>query len=199
MRLEIEKFDRINHQYYCDGREIPSVTRILDTGQYYKNVDKTVLANAAAKGSMLHQNIAYYIQTGDKMNEPMLEKFEMMWRILKEHTGDIIASEKIMGAKIKKMEFAGTADILSEKAVIEIKSNKTNIKLYWLQLAGYSLLAKENEIVKPKNYIVIYQRYDDWTFAMVNGDFLNECEKVFLLHLQKYYLQKQIDLYFKTL
>lgn len=198
MKLAIE-FDNKNHRYYCDGREIPSVTRILDTGQYYKNVDKNVLANAAAKGSMLHQNVAYYIQTGDTMNEPLLINLEMLFRKLKEYTGEIIASEKIMGAKIKKMAFAGTADIITEKSVIEIKSNNTNTKLYWLQLAGYSLLAKENDITKPKNLIVIYRKYDNWGFVISTKEMVQESERIFLLFLQKHYLQKQIDIYFKSL
>lgn len=199
MKLEIE-FDSVSHKYYSNGREIPSVTRILDTGQYYKNVDKNVLANAAAKGSILHQNVAYYIQTGDTMNEPLLVKFEMLLRRLKDYTGEIIASERTMGAKIgRNMEFAGTADILTEKSVIEIKSKNTNMKMYWLQLAGYGILAKENEIMKPKNFIVIYPLYDDWTFVITNGEFIKECEKIFMLHLQKFYLQKQIDKYFNKL
>lgn len=198
MKLEVN-FDSKNHKYYCDGREIPSVTRILDTGQYYKNVDKTVLANAAAKGSILHQNVAYYIQTGDTMNEPLLNNFKIVLEKINKYVGEIIANEISLAAIVKNMEYAGTADIITNKSIIEIKSNMTNKKLYWLQLAGYSIFAKENSIAKPKNFIILYVKNNNWEFAIATGKKLKEYERIFMLHLQKFYLQEQIDKYFNTL
>lgn len=199
MRLEIEKFDRINHQYYCDGREIPSVTRILDTNKFYTNIDKNVLANAAAKGSMLHQDVAYYLETGDTMNEPLLDNLAVTIDKIKLYIGNIIDNEISLAAEVKGMQYAGTIDIVTDTAVIEIKSNMTNKKLYWLQLAGYSILAKENSIAKPKNFIILYVKNNNWDYAIATGRELKEYEKVFMLHLQKFYLQEQIDKYFNTL
>lgn len=199
MRLEIEKFDRINHQYYCDGRVIPSVTRILETSNYYKNVDKEILAQAAARGSLLHQNVAYYIETMDTMNEPLLDKFAKTFDKIHKYIGNVIANEIILAAEIKNMRFAGTIDILTDIAVIEIKSNMTNKKLYWLQLAGYSVLAKENNMSKAKYYIILHVKNNDWEFAIATGKKLKEYERIFMLHLQKYYLQEQIKEYFNKL
>lgn len=54
----IEEF----HCYKLNGEIIPSVTQLLDSGEY-TNIDKEILKYAQEKGSIVHKEIEMYLKT----------------------------------------------------------------------------------------------------------------------------------------
>lgn len=59
-----------SHQYVCDGLMIPSITQILKNKfpMKYNGIPKNVLANAARKGTMLHNTIEEAEKSGDALH-----------------------------------------------------------------------------------------------------------------------------------
>ena len=55
-------FDEEFHIYRLNGRIIPSVTQILDDGEYQK-VDEKILEYARKKGTLVHKEIQEYLET----------------------------------------------------------------------------------------------------------------------------------------
>ena len=51
------------HTYRLDGKIIPSVTQLLDDGEY-SDVDKDLLKYASEKGKIVHKEIETYLKTG---------------------------------------------------------------------------------------------------------------------------------------
>lgn len=51
------------HTYKLDGKIIPSVTQLLDDGEY-SDVDKDILKYAQDKGKIVHKEIETYFKTG---------------------------------------------------------------------------------------------------------------------------------------
>lgn len=59
---EIE-FDEDFHTYTLQGKILPSVTSLLDNGEY-EHVDKDVLKYAQDKGTIVHEEIENYLKNG---------------------------------------------------------------------------------------------------------------------------------------
>lgn len=57
------EYDDMFHAYYLKGKLIPSVTQILDEGEY-ANVDPDVLEYAQFKGTLVHKEIQDYLEKG---------------------------------------------------------------------------------------------------------------------------------------
>lgn len=51
------------HTYKLNGKIIPSVTQLLDDGEY-SDVDKNILKYAQDKGKIVHKEIEIYLKTG---------------------------------------------------------------------------------------------------------------------------------------
>ena len=60
---EVE-YDDEWHTYRLNGKIIPSVTQLLDDGEY-DNVDKDLLKYASDKGKIVHKEIEIYLKTGN--------------------------------------------------------------------------------------------------------------------------------------
>ena len=58
-------FDEEFHIYRLNGRIIPSVTQILDDGEYQK-VDEKILEYARKKGTLVHKEIQEYLEENKK-------------------------------------------------------------------------------------------------------------------------------------
>lgn len=59
---EVE-FDEEFHTYTLNGKILPSVTSLLDDGEY-ANVDKNILKYAQDKGTIVHEEIENYLKNG---------------------------------------------------------------------------------------------------------------------------------------
>ena len=56
------EFDEEWHTYRYNGKLLPSVTQLLDDGEY-KNVDKNILEYARKKGTIVHKEIQNYLES----------------------------------------------------------------------------------------------------------------------------------------
>ena len=56
------KFDNDFHTYRLNGKLLPSVTQLLDDGEY-NNVDKNILEYARKKGTIVHKEIQNYLES----------------------------------------------------------------------------------------------------------------------------------------
>lgn len=56
------EFDEEWHVYRYNGKLLPSVTQLLDDGEY-KNVDKNILEYARKKGTIVHKEIQDYLES----------------------------------------------------------------------------------------------------------------------------------------
>ena len=59
------EFDEDFHTYRYNGKLLPSVTQLLDDGEY-KNVDKNILEYARKKGTIVHKEIQNYLESNLK-------------------------------------------------------------------------------------------------------------------------------------
>ena len=58
-------YDDEFHTYRLNGKIIPSVTQLLDDGEY-KNVDEKILEYARKKGTLVHKEIQEYLEENKK-------------------------------------------------------------------------------------------------------------------------------------
>lgn len=58
-------YDDEFHTYRLNGKLIPSVTQLLDDGEY-KNVDEKILEYARKKGTLVHKEIQEYLEENKK-------------------------------------------------------------------------------------------------------------------------------------
>lgn len=63
-KVDIE-FDSEWHVYRYNGKLLPSVTSLLDNGEY-KNVDKKILEYSQKRGHLIHKEIQEYLEGGFK-------------------------------------------------------------------------------------------------------------------------------------
>ncbi len=83
------------HQYFVDGQEVPSVTQVvgkLFPGEY-KDVDPTVLARAAARGTELHAAIEDFERHGLMSDLP---EFRNYLAIKDTHRFEVVDNEKLI-------------------------------------------------------------------------------------------------------
>lgn len=60
-------FEEDTHTYYLEDKELPSVTSLLDTGDYINgalNVPEEILEYARQKGTLVHKEIEEYLKYG---------------------------------------------------------------------------------------------------------------------------------------
>lgn len=58
------KFNEESHTYTLHGKELPSVTKLLDDGTY-KDVDPVILQKACDRGHEIHKEIENYFKNGE--------------------------------------------------------------------------------------------------------------------------------------
>lgn len=66
------------HTYKIDGNIVPSVTQLLDTGEY-NNVPEEVLEYARQKGTLVHKEIEEYLKEGKLGFTQEFEEFKRLF------------------------------------------------------------------------------------------------------------------------
>lgn len=72
-------FDEEFHVYRLNGKILPSVTQILDDGEYQK-VDEKILEYARKKGTLVHKEIQEYLETNKKGFTSELYEFMRLYK-----------------------------------------------------------------------------------------------------------------------
>lgn len=169
------EFEEETHTYRLRGQEVPSVTQILKylPTNDYASVPDYILANAAARGTAVHEAIEFYVQYGVEEYEeeyaPYVDAFKTFWDGL---GGAVALGNEIPvyyddtdDESLKELyglPYAGTLDMLAavgeEIWLLDFKCtssvSKGLKKKYALQLEAYSQALRKFGIVVDKKKVV---------------------------------------------
>lgn len=148
-RLE---FDEESHRYTLDGKVLPSVTKIIN------NVLPTFQASQwhMDRGKRTHAACEWLDNGCDPEIDPEIYPRVNAWRKFRaDYGGKIVANELRLASKL--LRFAGTIDrVISTGKNLIIADLKNSVSpQVRLQLAGYSLLWKENNENSPKSAVAV--------------------------------------------
>lgn len=157
-------FDPIKHEYFLEGRKVPSVTQILSSLTDFSKVNLSVLEYAREFGTGVH--LACEFNDNNDLAElpevyvPYLEGWK---KFLNDYKVEILEVEKMVYSK--NFRYAGTVDriakIKNKITVIDIKSGQKN-PVFALQLSGYKI-ALEEMGVKPKARMTVYLKPEGYS------------------------------------
>ena len=156
------KFDEILHKYTVDGKEVISVTQLLQKHKItpsYDAVDKELLRMASERGTLIHEEVEKWIESGDS---GFTEEAERICRYLSRRTDDIfnMMTEQMVANDI----VAGRFDVIfshDKKLVLaDIKTGNTKHLFGWSwQLSLYKYLY-EKMYDKKVEYLEILWAHD---------------------------------------
>lgn len=183
-------FKEETHQYFLDGKEIPSVSKVLEPLHslvYSDDIDSLVLAAAAARGTAIHEATEVIDATGGAEVPKKWQGYTDAYHsFLKEHNVTWLYTEHQLGSS--KYGFAGTVDRIGEidgnNCILDIKTTyKIHDKLVIPQLTAYQMLATENGLstTHQKLYILQLQNTGAYTLQEFKSD-----EKIFKALLTMY-------------
>lgn len=153
-----------NHTYYCDGEPVPSVTQILHRqgiAPEYSDVAPGVLEKAAARGTLIHEEIQRYIEDGEI---GMTEEFALFVELCEKEGLEFYASEEVLCDG----SVAGTADLIGthgkKRLLADLKTTATEDREYWRwQLGVYNYIGKLN----AEEFAVIHLRPEKASFILL--------------------------------
>lgn len=140
-------FDAASHTYTLEGRQLPSVTTILQAEGF---IDATWFTEYGRdRGTKVHRAVALYDagELDESCLDPVLVPYLDAWRrFLSDAEVEIDASEVALASPI--YGFAGTIDKLARiggrgPAILDVKTSRTPARWWGLQLAGYHILQGE--------------------------------------------------------
>ena len=127
------EFDEEQHCYTLNGKQLPSVTKLLDDGTY-KDVDPIILQRACNRGHEIHKELELYFKEG-------------------------ILGETIEFYKAIKL-LEKNKDLLSEPSIVDYKTYKKatpkNKEKCLNQELKYSKAVWWKTGIKIKNYIMLH-------------------------------------------
>lgn len=201
MSSEDFKFDPVRHIYTLYGRRIPSVTQILKplTESIYSAIPKEVLDKACARGNYIHKYIENIIKgESDKVDNLYLDEYKN-YLIAAEawlNNSNLIkfseVKSEVMGwAEIEGMYFAGTADIIGNGLVADIKTREVKPAIDILQLTIYDVMF--NKKLNSKKLIISILKDGSYVENDLNRyDAHNEAFRIFTELLRLYYTKVKI-------
>jgi hypothetical protein len=179
------------HEYYQGGILVPSVTQVLPSAKFWITPEQ--LETAREEGTDNHAKICMFYDAGrDTFGDPYLKDFMFF---LEEHPefGSLLKWETPLYSA--KHKFAGRPDIIYDNAIIDIKLTPGDLRRVALQLAGYSILARENKILTSKKWFMIW--HDGKKFKLKNV-YNDQAEAIFLSLVKRYWIDQATETYFKT-
>lgn len=132
------------HTYKLNGKIIPSVTSLLDTGEYL-NVPQEILERARKKGTLIHKEIEDYLKEGKK---GFTEEFDEFKRIYKENK-----------------------DLFNQVAIFDIKTYSSNTKDK--RLKCYKQTCMYGDAVEYLTGIQVNNHYEIWLPHNKKGKLIN--------------------------
>lgn len=162
------RFEEAAHAYFLNGKEIPSVSKVMEplSNYEYGNVDENVLKRAAYKGTAVHNAIENYLKYGIDDLEPdyrgYLEGFMGWWNYQKPEyvASEIRTYHRILG-------YAGTADLLAlidgRLYLVDFKTTSRLVeKNCRVQLEAYAQALKSHGIEIAGKKIVRMSKDGKW-------------------------------------
>lgn len=182
-------YDEVNHKYYVDGIEKPSVTEIAKpiSAERLNALQMSMLERARMRGTRCHELAEEYLLLGEIDPQeieaeyfPYIQQF-VLWA--KAYRPKVIYTEKQLFGK----DFCGTLDLLCEidgKIVnVDYKfTSSIDKKSLSVQLEGYARLAEENGIHIDEAWF-LHIKKDGYVFKPVTKD--SEWFDILLAHNKK--------------
>jgi hypothetical protein len=182
-------YDEINHKYYRNGKELPSVTEICNPISFERldALQKAMVKKAKERGKRCHELGEEYLLVGDLDIEeieteyiPYMQQF-VLW--VKTYKPKVLYTEKRLFSDL----FAGTLDLICEidGKVINVDYKFTSgvdKKSLSVQLEGYSRLSKINNIHIDESWF-LHIKKDDFVFKPITKD--SEWFDILLAHNKK--------------
>ena len=160
------KFDETLHKYTVDGKEVISVTQLLQKHKItpsYDAVDKELLRVASERGTLIHEEVEKWIESGES---GFTEESEKICDYLFERADE---NSKIMSEQIVANDVvAGRFDVLythAKKLVLaDIKTGNSKHLFGWSwQLSLYKYLYEKMYGEKIESLIVMWAKNDGMT------------------------------------
>ena len=169
-------YDEINHKYYRNGKEIPSITEICNPISFERldALQKAMVERAKERGKRCHELAEEYLLLGEFDTEeieaeyfPYIQQF-VLW--VKTYRPKVLFTERRLFGK----DFCGTLDLLCEidGKVINVDYKFTSAidkKSLSVQLEGYDRLAKENSIHIDESWF-LHIKKDGFVFKPITKD-----------------------------
>lgn len=172
------KFDETLHKYTVDGKEVISVTQLLQKHKItpsYDAVDKELLRVASERGTLIHEEVEKWIESGES---GFTEESEKICDYLFERADENskIISEQMVANDV----VAGRFDVLfthAKKLVLaDIKTGNTKHIFGWIwQLSLYKYLYERMYGQKIESLIVMWAKNDGMT--VIHCDYVGD-EKI---------------------
>ena len=137
-------FDDATHTYRLNGLVIPSVSTVMEPlkNELYKGIGDSTLANAADKGTIVHNAIENWIKFGIEDVPPEFQgHFDCFIHLWNKYNPQVVGSE--IRTYHKLLAYGGTIDLLAyiegKLTLIDFKSTYTVSDMTCgVQLEGYS-------------------------------------------------------------
>ncbi|HPS31607.1 MAG TPA: hypothetical protein PLZ43_15240 [bacterium] len=130
------------HEYRFEGRVIPSVTQVLPQKDFFVSAER--LEECRREGKQNHADAELFILSGETFGNEYAEGVKRFLQKAPKEWGKLIGSEVRLWSNHK---YAGTADLLFENAVVDIKRTFGDKQIHALQLAGYHFAAVESGLI----------------------------------------------------
>jgi len=184
--------DEENHIYRVDGKIVPSVTQLLPKQDYFVSDEK--LEECAADGSANHAAVKEMLDTGVSTCG-YTDAVKQFIEDMKDIIGDLLIYETPM---YSPDGFAGTPDMVFKNAIVDLKRSSGNIKIHALQLAGYQLLATQNNVIEPTKQHYILIANEDGTYSISNV-YHQYAIQTFKSLITKHKIDKSVEYYLKSI
>lgn len=155
------EFVEDTHQYFVDGKELPSVTTILHSLNDFSFVDKDLLERAAKFGTAVHKATELYDQNSldlDALDSALMPYVEAWDLFLSDYKPEILSCEQRVASMYG---YAGTLDrymaINGKRIIGDIKSGTVVPKYTGLQLAAYEQAITEGGGVVDERWVIHLQ------------------------------------------
>lgn len=231
--LDLYESMDLERHYYYENHPVPRTTDILSAmlhtqnlmewsnrlGRYQHQDYNEYLQKAALIGSTIHSCIERYVKddilpingeimfTIERFVLNAFNAFQIWWDLLiRNHKVKVIYSEKSLVCRF----FGGTLDLLLEidgkKILIDFKSSNYPSFKFFLQLASYRYMLREEGIdidgclvlMLNKNKVSYNELFLDFSI-MDHLKYIEECEKTFLTLVQGYFQRIYIENRFNNL
>ena len=189
-------FNVDRHEYRADGVIVPSVTTVVKPlGRDYTPADEYAverIADAAERGTILHDYIAYRLQGGKRKDYEMPHDYEEYadavdeWLLLNDITPLNIETPMtdgiVAGTPDLVCEWRGMICILDYKFVRQMDKSKV-----CGQLGGYMQLCEWNGIDVDELYAVQFQRGEYTVYPVNPGDAARMWQAALAVYKEKNY------------
>lgn len=163
-------FEPMQHKYTKEGKDIPSVSTIIDKviGNVFAK-DTLYMRQARDKGTLIHNAISKFVIENKEPDLPMSEFYNFV-KLTNEHNIVWDLSEQIIYNNVEGMEYAGTLDLFSllSEEITDIKTGSTKqIKKWTIQLSLYAQALRDIFGIKVSKGSIFWLHNEDCEYIPI--------------------------------